>query len=50
MDWFLYENSLRHERVKGTGATSVKIAAEMKKCSRLKEISIFNVLWNFQPI
>ena len=35
---------------KDAEATCVKIATEMKKCSRLKEMSNFNVLWNFQPI
>ena len=30
-------------KVKGAEATFVKIAAEMKKCSRLKEMSNFNV-------
>ena len=36
--------------IKGAEATCVKIATEMKKCSRLKEMSNFNVLLNFQPI
>ena len=30
--------------IKGAEATSVKIAAEVKKCSRLKEMSHFIVL------
>ena len=30
--------------IKGAEATCVKIATEMKKCSRLKEMSNFNVL------
>ena len=29
----------------GANATCVKIATDMKKCSRLKEISNFNVPW-----
>ena len=29
----------------GADATCVKIATDMKKCSRLKEISNFNVPW-----
>ena len=32
------------ENLKGAEATCVKIATEMKKCSRLKEMSNFNVL------
>ena len=36
--------------IKDTKATCVKIATEMKKCSRLREMSNFNVLCNFQPI
>ena len=36
--------------LKGAEATCVKISTEMKKCSRLKEMSNFDVLWNFQPI
>ena len=36
--------------LKDAEATCLKIAIEMKKCSRLKEMSNFNVLWNFQPI
>ena len=32
------------ENLKGAEATCVKIATEMKKCSRLKEKSTFNVL------
>ena len=36
--------------LKRADATCVKIATEMKKCSRLKEISNFDLLWNFQPI
>ena len=36
--------------IKDTKATFVKIATEMKKCSRLREMSNFNVLCNFQPI
>ena len=35
---------------KGTESTSVKIATEMKKYSRLKEMSNFNFVWNFHPI
>ena len=31
-------------RLKGAEATCVKIATEMKKCSRLKEMANFNVL------
>ena len=30
-------------RLKGAKATFVKIATEMKKCSRLKEMANFNV-------
>ena len=36
--------------IKGAEATCVKIATEMNKCSRLKEMSNFNVPCNFQPI
>ena len=39
-----------HYSFKGTEATCAKIATGMKKYSRLKEMSSFNVLWNFQPI
>ena len=31
-------------RVKGAEATCMKIATEAKKCSKLKEMSSFNVL------
>ena len=36
--------------IKGAEATCVKIGNEMKKSSRLKEMSNFNILWNLQPI
>ena len=36
--------------VKGAEATCMKIATETKKCSRLKKMSNFTVLLNFQPI
>ena len=32
---------------KGAEATCVKIATEMKKCVRLKDMLNLNVLWNF---
>ena len=36
--------------IEGAEATCVKIATEIKKSSRLKEMSNFNVLGSFQPI
>ena len=39
-----FQNLTGFELIKGAEATCVKIAIEMKKCSRLKEMSNFNVL------
>ena len=36
--------------IKVADAVCVEIATAMKKCSRLKDMPDFNVLWNFQPI
>ena len=43
-------SSLSCPYIKGAEAICVNIANEMGKCSRLKEMSNFNVLWNFWPI
>ena len=43
MDWFLYDNGLRHERVKDTQATHVKCVKWMELCFKMKDILNFNV-------
>ena len=47
----IFCNCLNHQinvafKNKGTEATCVEIATAMKKCSRLKNMPNFNVLWN----
>ena len=46
---FLFLRNSAYKILKGA-EDCVEIATEVKKCSTLKDMPIFNVLWNFQPI
>ena len=40
MDWFLYDNSLRHERVKGNDLKTENLAPKLRNIASYHELQI----------
>ena len=48
MDWFLYDNGLRYERVKGEPQTSTIIQLSMQSSHLLEDLkSMLHLLWEY---